>query len=95
MVAARHCERMARNLRQHVFEISAHRLQRTLRAECIRKSGGHDDPRPHVDVWAALSVGLVHAYDPTLIPIGGGAMEAADEILPHIESHALASILFT
>ena len=40
-----------------------------------------------LDIWAALSVGLVHAYDPELILIGGGVMKSADEILPHIESY--------
>jgi len=38
-------------------------------------------------VWAADAVGLVHAYDPELIVIGGGVMESADVIIPAIESH--------
>jgi glucokinase len=38
-------------------------------------------------VWAADAVGLVHAYDPELIVIGGGVMESADVIIPVIESH--------
>jgi glucokinase len=40
-----------------------------------------------MDIWAALSVGLVHAYDPKLILIGGGVMKCADEIQSHIESY--------
>lgn len=38
-------------------------------------------------VWAADAVGLVHAYDPDLIVIGGGVMESADVIIPAVESH--------
>ncbi len=40
-----------------------------------------------LQVWAADAVGLVHAYDPELIVIGGGVMESADVIIPAIESH--------
>jgi glucokinase len=40
-----------------------------------------------LQVWAADAVGLVHAYDPELIVIGGGVMESADVIVPAIESH--------
>jgi glucokinase len=38
-------------------------------------------------VWAATAVGLVHAYDPEMILIGGGVMKSADVIIPHIESY--------
>jgi glucokinase len=38
-------------------------------------------------VWAAAAVGLVHAYDPDLIVIGGGVMESADVIIPAVKSH--------
>jgi len=38
-------------------------------------------------VWAADAVGLVHAYDPDLIVIGGGVMESADVIIPAIQSY--------
>ena len=37
-----------------------------------------------LQVWAAAVVGLIHAYDPELIVIGGGVMGSADVILPHI-----------
>jgi glucokinase len=40
-----------------------------------------------LDVWAANAVGLVHAYDPEMILIGGGVMQSADVIMPHIESY--------
>jgi glucokinase len=38
-------------------------------------------------VWAANAVGLVHAYDPEMMLIGGGVMQSADVIIPHIESY--------
>jgi glucokinase len=36
-------------------------------------------------VWATAAVGLIHAYDPELVVIGGGVMRSADVILPHIQ----------
>lgn len=38
-----------------------------------------------LQVWATAAVGLIHAYDPELIVIGGGVMRSADAILPHIQ----------
>ena len=38
-------------------------------------------------VWATGSVGLVHAYDPELIVIGGGVMRSADVILPYVQRY--------
>ena len=40
-----------------------------------------------LNVWAATAVGLVHAYDPELILIGGGVMKSAGVIIPYIESY--------
>jgi glucokinase len=40
-----------------------------------------------LNVWAADAVGLVHAYDPEMIVIGGGVMKSADVIIPHIQSY--------
>jgi glucokinase len=40
-----------------------------------------------LNVWAADAVGLVHAYDPELIVIGGGVMRSGDVIIPYIESY--------
>ena len=40
-----------------------------------------------LNVWAATAVGLVHAYDPAMIVIGGGVMKSANAIIPHIESY--------
>jgi glucokinase len=38
-------------------------------------------------VWAAGAVGLIHAYDPERIIIGGGVMRSADVIIPFIQSY--------
>src|SRR5215813_5417713 len=38
-------------------------------------------------VWAAGAVGLIHAYDPEKIVIGGGVMCSADVIIPAIQDH--------
>lgn len=38
-------------------------------------------------VWATVTVGLVHAYDPEIVILGGGVMKSADAILPYIRSH--------
>jgi glucokinase len=38
-------------------------------------------------VWATVTVGLVHAYDPEIVIFGGGVMKSADAILPYIKSH--------
>ena len=38
-----------------------------------------------LEVWASAAVGLIHAYDPELIVIGGGVMRSGDVILPYIQ----------
>jgi glucokinase len=38
-------------------------------------------------VWAAGAVGLIHAYDPEKIVIGGGVMRSAAIILPYIQAY--------
>ena len=40
-----------------------------------------------LNIWAATAVGLVHAYDPEMIVIGGGVMKSADVIVPYLESY--------
>lgn len=40
-----------------------------------------------LNIWAATAVGLVHAYDPEMIVIGGGVMKSADLIIPYLESY--------
>lgn len=38
-------------------------------------------------VWAVDAVGLVHAYDPEIIVIGGGVMKSADVIIPYVQEY--------
>src|SRR6266481_4986282 len=40
-----------------------------------------------LNIWAADAVGLVHAYDPEIVVIGGGVMQSADVIIPYVESY--------
>jgi len=46
-----------------------------------------------LNVWSAGIVGLIHAYDPSIVVLGGGVMASADQIIPavssYIERHAL------
>ena len=38
-------------------------------------------------VWAATTVGLIHAYDPELVIVGGGVMKSAAQILPFLQAY--------
>ena len=38
-------------------------------------------------VWATGAVGLIHAYDPERIVMGGGVMRSAEIILPYIQAY--------
>jgi glucokinase len=40
-----------------------------------------------LQVWATGAVGLIHAYDPERIVIGGGVMRSAAVILPYIQAY--------
>lgn len=40
-----------------------------------------------LQVWSALAVNLVHAYDPELVILGGGIMANADVILPAVRQY--------
>ena len=40
-----------------------------------------------VRVWATGAVALVHAYDPAVLVIGGGIMDAGDVVLTAIAAH--------
>jgi glucokinase len=40
-------------------------------------------------VWATGAVGLIHAYDPERIVIGGGVMHSAGVILPYIQAYVI------
>jgi glucokinase len=56
-----------------VFELAEKdRVAREVRDYCLQ-------------VWATAAVGLIHAYDPEVIVIGGGVMRSANVILPYIQ----------
>ena len=59
---------------RNLFELAAQedRVAREVRDFCL-------------NVWASGAVGLIHAYDPEAIVIGGGVMRSADVILPYIQ----------
>jgi glucokinase len=59
-----------------VFEhaIAGDEVALGIRDRCIR-------------VWSAGAVGLVHAYDPEVIIIGGGVMRSADVIIPVVQEY--------
>jgi glucokinase len=61
---------------KELFEEAARgdRVAATIRDRCL-------------NIWAADAVGLVHAYDPEIILIGGGVMKSADLIIPYVESY--------
>jgi glucokinase len=40
-----------------------------------------------LNVWAVDAVGLIHAYDPELVVIGGAVMKSADIIVPYVEAY--------
>lgn len=41
-------------------------------------------------IWAAGIVGLIHAYDPEGVVLGGAVMRSADDILPSLREHVHA-----
>ncbi len=43
-----------------------------------------------VGIWSALTVSLIHAYDPRIIVFGGGVMHREEAILPRIRQHVNA-----
>lgn len=40
-----------------------------------------------LNIWGMMSVAAVHSFDPALIVFGGGAMGAADQILPSLREY--------
>jgi glucokinase len=59
-----------------LFELAedGDRVAVELRDRCLR-------------VWACGTVGLIHAYGPELVVIGGGVMRSASVILPYIQEY--------
>lgn len=40
-------------------------------------------------VWAVGAVGLIHAYDPEVVVMGGGVMRSADIIIPFVQNYVV------
>jgi glucokinase len=40
-----------------------------------------------LNVWSAGIVGLIHAYDPSVVVLGGGVMASSDQIIPAVRSY--------
>jgi glucokinase len=40
-----------------------------------------------LQIWAASTTGLIHAYDPEIVVYGGGVMNSADVILPFVQAY--------
>lgn len=38
-------------------------------------------------VWGAATVGLIHAYDPEVVMLGGGVMKSASTIIPFLQDY--------
>jgi glucokinase len=43
-----------------------------------------------IHIWAAGTIGLIHAYDPEMVIFGGGVMNSGGRILPGIECYVHA-----
>jgi glucokinase len=61
-------------------------------ATVFRRSAAGDsfmtEIRDHcLSVWSAGIVGLIHAYDPSVVILGGGVMASADQIIPAVSSY--------
>lgn len=41
-------------------------------------------------VWSALTVALIHAYDPEVVVFGGSVLKRAEEILPRLQEYVAA-----
>lgn len=40
-------------------------------------------------IWAALTTGLIHSFDPDVVVFGGGVLASADVIVPYIQKHVI------
>jgi glucokinase len=61
-------------------------------AELFQAAEAHDEPAvatlEHcLRVWSALTVALIHAYDPEVVVFGGSVMKRAADILPRLQDY--------
>jgi len=61
-------------------------------AEIFAAAGNGDSPAAAVleyslEVWSALTVALIHAYDPEVVVFGGAVMKRAADILPRLQEY--------
>jgi glucokinase len=64
-------------------------------AELFEAADAGDQPARAVlercsEVWSALTVALIHAYDPEVVVFGGSVLKRAADILPPIERYVRA-----
>lgn len=59
-----------------LFRLAAEgdRISREVRDRCLR-------------IWASAAVGLVHAFDPEVVILGGGVMKSSDVIVPYVQDY--------
>jgi glucokinase len=43
-----------------------------------------------LQVWSALTVALIHAYDPEVVVFGGSVLKRAADILPRLQEYVSA-----
>ncbi|HEX4156494.1 MAG TPA: ROK family protein [Acidobacteriaceae bacterium] len=66
---------------------------RELNFKSLFSAAAEGDPiataiRDHcLEIWGMMAVAAVHAFDPELVLFGGGAMGAADQILPALQTY--------
>ena len=75
------------------FETSALAREQALDFAALFRSSRAGDPVAMairdrcLAVWAAGAVGLIHAFDPEAIVLGGAVMQSADQILPFLDDY--------
>jgi glucokinase len=78
------------------FDNSALAREPVLDYAAIFRLARQGDPRADqllqrsLQVWGAVVVNLIHAYDPELVILGGGIMASAEVILPAVQSYVRA-----
>jgi glucokinase len=75
------------------FRESAFAREPEVNFEALFRLAGADDRVAReirdrcLHIWAATAVGLVHAFDPEIVILGGGVLKSADVILPYVQKY--------